>query len=191
MNFFYSRLFTKEGNLHPKLNGLCSRWNQDAFIWIPKNASSNLRHIFGEKKHNIKDFDVKTYWVILRNPFSRWVSGVLEFLSVNPTYREYVFDNIDEIVFDHHTIPQHLYLDFDYQQNTNFLHMSSDNWLGKIAEVTNLDIDLSLKMNPSSHHPDKEDLLKDLNKLITVQFKNKINEFYYEDMLLIDSVKFR
>jgi len=191
MNVYYSRCFTKEGKLHPKLNGICSRWNQDAFIWIPKNASSNLRHIFGEKRHNIKNFDVKTYWVILRNPFPRWISGVLEFLIKHPEYREYVYDNIDEIGFDHHTIPQHLYLDFNYQQNTFFLHIDSDNWLGKIAETTNLNLDLSLNLNSSSHEPHKEILLTNLSKLITPQLKNRVKEFYYEDMILIDRVKFR
>lgn len=191
MHLNYKRLLTKEGKLHPKHNGVCSRWNQDAFLWIPKNASSTLRHIFGQKRHNIRNFDVKTTWVILRNPFSRWVSGVLEFLQTNPSEREYVYDNIDEIGFDHHTLPQHLYLDFDYKQNTNFLHINSTNWLGKIAEDTGLDIDSSLIINSSSCEPYKEVLMNNLKKLITTQLKNRVKEFYYEDLLLLESVKYR
>ena len=65
---------------NPDQPGKCSRFNNDAFVWIPKNASTTLRFLFPDGDASFHDFDVETYWVILRDPILRWKSGVMEYI---------------------------------------------------------------------------------------------------------------
>ena len=185
------RLFTSAWNFPPKINGVCSRWGQNANLWIPKNASTTFRAIFGATRHYIPDFDVETYWVVLRNPYARWLSGVLTFLYRNPNDQDFVYDNIEQIAFDMHTVPQIDYLDFDYTQNTNFLNINNDNWLDNLSKDLNYNLDPTLKLNSLSEKPEEQELLEKLSKIITPKLKYKINEFYYEDIMLLETVKYR
>ena len=168
--------------------GDCSRFNNDAFIWIPKNGSSTLRSIFGSTIHNYNDFDVDTYWVILRNPIKRWKSGVIEYIYRHPEKHEWVLDNINKIVFDEHTIPQTTYL--QYTGRTKYIDIEDPDWVTNIINTTGIQIDTSnLYDNASKSDLRKVEITNKLEDIITDSLIDEVKEYYRADIELIDRVK--
>ena len=89
--------------------GTCTVRDNDAFLMIPKNASTSytsLGRIGNTENNTIK---LKNFIVTLRDPFSRWISGVSEYY----VRHEFEYDRIedlervlDKIELDEHTVPQ-------------------------------------------------------------------------------------
>ena len=185
--------------IHNHPIGSCSRFNNDAFIWIPKNASSTLKFIFGEKPYTtIYDFDVETHWVILRDPILRWKSGIVEYISRGGPSSldikerlEWVLDNIDQIEFDEHTAPQTSFL--QYTGYTRYIDTSKEFWVHKL--IVELDLpsppvgDDPLKLNTTAEYKDKLEMKHYIiNKVMSTAFENRLREYYSEDFKLIEQV---
>jgi hypothetical protein len=178
----------------------CSRFNNDAFVWIPKNASSTLRFLFPDGNACFHDFDVETYWVILRDPILRWKSGVIEYISfcssskVNPTdvkgRLEWVLDNIDQIEFDEHTASQTSFL--KYTGNTRYIDMKKNFWVHKLINELGLphkpEFGGQLKMNTTSGNRYKEEIKHSIDSVMSTAFENRLREYYSEDFKLIEQV---
>lgn len=168
--------------------GDCSRHNNDAFIWIPKNGSSTLRSIFGSTIHNYRDFDVDTYWVILRDPVDRWKSGVAEYIYRNPEKEQKVFDYIDLLRFDGHGLPQTTYL--QYTGRTKYIDIEDSDWVANIINTTGIQIDTSdLYDNSTKSKPRKVEIASKLEDIITDSLIDEVKEYYRADIDLIERVK--
>lgn len=168
--------------------GDCSRHNNDAFIWIPKNGSSTLRSIFGSTIHNYNDFDVDTYWVILRDPVDRWKSGVAEYIYRNPEKEQKVFDYIHLLRFDGHGLPQTTYL--QYTGRTKYIDIEDPDWVTNIINTTGIQINTSdLYDNSTKSKPRKVEITNKLEDIITDSLIDEVKEYYRADIELIDRVK--
>ena len=181
--------------LYGHILGQCSRTKYDhAYVWIPKNGSSSIRHHFGmDASDNFYDFDVVHYWAFIRDPYTRWKSGIIEWLyrrengfhpddfeNISQAV-EYVGDNIWQIEFDEHTTPQYKFLDFEGP--TTYVSLDIANSLamtdlggGKYQVV---------KGNQSQGNLRKTMLMKDLDKMITPELIKAIDDFYERDYDLI------
>lgn len=168
--------------------GDCSRFNNDALVWIPKNASSTLRFLFTEERHNFLNFDVETYWVFLRDPIERWKSGVTEYIFRHPEKHEWVLDNINKIVFDEHTIPQTSFLKFIGR--IRYIDIHVDNWVTNLLSETKGHSDNSLVMiNTTSHNVDKKNIVKSINDVLSTQLLNRLKEYYSADIKLLEKIR--
>ena len=168
--------------------GDCSRHNNDAYIWIPKNGSSTLRSIFGSTIHNYNNFDVDTYWVILRDPVDRWKSGVVQYIYRHPEKEQKVFDYIHLLRFDGHTLPQTTYL--QYTGRTKYIDIEDPDWVANIINTTGMQIDTSnLYDNSTKSKPRKVEITNKLEDIITDSLIDEVKEYYRADIELIDRVK--
>lgn len=166
--------------------GSCSRFNNDAFIWIPKNASNTLRYLFGEQMENFYTFDVETYWVFLRDPVSRWRSGVIEYIYRTPKNHIWVLDNIHNIKFDEHTTPQTSFL--KYIGRTKYINIDNNTWLSKlINDVGIQDKQLAIK-NDTIGNKDKTEIGNSIDKVMSPTFINKLREYYSADIKLLEQI---
>ena len=173
----------KTGEMFP-----CSRHNQDAYIWIPKNGTSTLRSIFGTTVHDYTKFNVETFWVILRDPIDRWKSGIVEYIRNNPSMEQLVFDRIHQIRFDGHTAPQTEYL--QYTGRTKYILLEDPDWVANIINNTNIQIDTStLYDNATKSNPRKVEITNKLEDVITESLIDKVTKYYAEDIDLIKRVK--
>ena len=163
--------------------GQCSRVNDNALIWIPKNASESIRHL-GFKHDNFNSFEVKEYWAILRDPFSRWKSGILQLLNKKPHKINSVFDNLERVEFDVHTVPQSNFLPIGV--NINFVPLNSKG----IKRLLN-----ELKLPPLPHKNSTADNinkisnLTELEKHITPKIIKRVKEYYAKDYYLFSKHK--
>ncbi len=167
--------------------GDCSRFNNDALVWIPKNASSTLRVLFPDRD-NFLNFDVETYWVFLRDPIERWKSGVIEYIYRHPEKHEWVLDNINKIVFDEHTIPQTSFLKFIGR--IRYIDIHDDNWVTNLLSETNGLSDNSVGMiYTTSNNVDKKDIVKSINEVLSTQLLNRLKEYYSADIKLLEKIR--
>ena len=173
----------KQFYLHEHEFGQCSRVNDNALIWIPKNASESIRHL-GFKHDNFNSFEVKEYWAILRDPFSRWKSGILQLLNKKPHKINSVFDNLERVEFDVHTVPQSNFLPIGV--NINFVPMNSVG-IKRLEKKLKL---LPLENNNSSKEDiNKVPILTKLEKHITPKIIERVKEYYAKDYYLLDKHK--
>ena len=124
------RLWSNRG--HSIGEGMVSPDNKYFYVNIPKNSSSFIKSRLTEigwEYANIKDYPNATPIVVLREPISRWVSGISEYLFM---YHLPIIDNLcepfnydfypligeklgmgllfDKITFDDHTERQCMFL---------------------------------------------------------------------------------
>ena len=89
--------------------GTCAVRDSNGFLMIPKNASTSytsLGHIDNTGNQTIA---WKNFIVTLRDPFTRWLSGVSEFYIRNESQFPQMKDlerAVHKIELDEHTVPQ-------------------------------------------------------------------------------------
>tara|TARA_B110000503_G_scaffold78365_1_gene120455 strand:- start:1535 stop:1990 length:456 start_codon:yes stop_codon:yes gene_type:complete len=150
-----------------------------------------LRFLFSGGDANFHNFDVETYWVILRDPILRWKSGIMEYISADVKKRlEWVLDNIDQIEFDEHTTPQTSFL--KYTGNTRYIDIKQNFWVHKLINELGLPHKLEfgglVKMNPTSGNRNKEEIKHSIDSVMSTAFENRLREYYSEDFKLIEQV---
>lgn len=165
--------------MHEHRFGLCSRAGNSAIIWIPKNASSSLRAL-GLKEDNFTSFKVEEYWAILRDPFSRWKSGVVEYIKRNLDKTEYVLNNLHNIEFDEHTTPQCDFLPIG--EKINFVKKNAEG-LQKLCR--NLNLPPLRNVNKSIIDFNKIPIYTKLEKRITPNIHKLVKEYYSRDYYLL------
>ena len=160
--------------------GSCTKVNNDAIVWIPKCGSSVLRR-YNEHLDNYHNFNVKRYWVLLRDPYFRWKSGICEYWFRNQKNEEELLDTIDKIEFDEHTVPQSKFLTFTGTANYFMLEFNGMEKLNahlnlfKTIPVTNVMFDNKFKLMFS----------KKLDRVLSKTLIDKVNEYYHDDYMLI------
>lgn len=182
-----------------------------AYIPIPKNASSYLKYFFEfgwDWKYNFNYYENsnKKFLVLLRDPVSRWLAGVVEyFYREHPnmvikgeTFLNFIFERI---VFDEHNFPQ-----------VNFLHGLESEKLIIFKFDDNIDSNIEKFVTSSFNDPSwstrKLTLIFDKNESAQVKIKktnidilklhlktnpkylHALKEFYKEDYNLINSVNY-
>ena len=115
-----------------------------AFILINKCASSTLKHTLPNYGFSIVEDvpQVSNFCAIIRDPISRWISGLNEFIfayGINDfdKIEKYLFNS--KFVFDHHTYPQ--YLNLQKIKNITLLKFEDD-LLENLKKVCQDDITL-------------------------------------------------
>lgn len=89
--------------------GTCAIRDSNGFLLIPKNASTSytsLGHIDNTENNTIK---WKNFIVTLRDPFSRWLTGVSEYYVRNSKKFSHIVELekiLPKIELDEHTVPQ-------------------------------------------------------------------------------------
>jgi len=174
--------------------GKCTKVYNNALVYIPKNASTLLRNWCQKQTDtnisdsNYLDFEVDKYYVLIRDPFDRWVSGVTEYYYRNKFQVEHILDRIEMIEFDEHTTPQNQFLNFDYTKNTVFVPMDRKG----IGYLNN-------KFLKYPHHPinkynSKSSIRKIKFKNLLLKkiqeqpsLKDKVIEFYKQDYEIIEN----
>ena len=167
--------------------GACTKVNNDAIVWIPKCGSSVLR-LYNKDPANYYNFNVKKYWVLLRDPYFRWKSGIYEYWCRNPKNEEEILDTIDKIEFDEHTVPQTKFLTFTGSAEYFMLEF---NGLENLNKQLNLFKTVPI-VNRTYENKYKLMFSKKLDRVLSKSLIDKFNEYYYEDYMLIkDKVKFQ
>lgn len=186
-------------NIYSHLIGGCTRIYNDALVNIPKNASTLIVNWSHEQtdpniisEANYLDFEVDKYYVLIRDPFDRWISGVTEYYyrqnKQNKVEIKDLFDRIDMIEFDEHTAPQYQFLNFDYTKNTVFVPMNKKgiHYLNK-------------KFLKYPHHPKKVWESASIDTKVRIQrlllekvqkqpsLKDKVMIFYKQDYKIIEN----
>lgn len=84
-----------------------------------------------------------TFFAIIRDPSSRWVSGLNEFMCRFKPPLEYVIKQVEnkKYVFDEHTAPQHLFLKLCHDNNANVKYLKLNSEISdKINDVLKLNL---------------------------------------------------
>jgi hypothetical protein len=160
--------------------GSCTKVNNDAIVWIPKCGSSVLR-LYYKHPANYHNFDVKKYWVLLRDPYFRWKSGIYEYWFRNPNKEEEILDTINKIEFDEHTVPQTKFLNFTGP--AEYLMLEFDG-----METLNMNLKLFKTIpfvNYSFENKFKLMFSKKLDRVLSKTLIDKVDEYYHDDYLLI------
>lgn len=68
------------------------------------------------------------FFAVVRDPISRWISGLNEFMCRFKPPIQYVIDQVknNKYVYDEHTAPQHLFLTYPLENNGNFKYLKLD-----------------------------------------------------------------
>lgn len=157
-----------------------------AFVLINKCASSTLKHTLPKYGFFIVDHipNVSNFYAIIRDPVSRWISGLNEFIFA---YGIKDFEKIErhlessKFIFDHHAFPQHLNL--DKVQNITLIKFEDD-LLESLKDVCNDDIVLVNKnMSWEKKEKDCRDMCKKWFEKYSRNNENFMN-LYNNDFLL-------
>lgn len=176
--------------ISPKhLIGMCSKYNNDAIVWIPKNGSTSIRDYFSETVYSYYAWQVETYHVILRDPYIRWVSGVCEYIKKYNVKLDDIIEDIDKgrLVFAEYTTPQVDFLDFD---GPTIYYNLEDNAIHKIFTYFHIDANIPWRKKTSTNAYRSELKKKLLKRIKTRKMYKKIYDFYTDDYKLLKELNF-
>lgn len=145
MNNFKKKNKKIHDRIYPPLNGcFISVTEKLVYMHIDKCASTSIstaleeRHFFDGKLFENKEkliekiiTDNYTFFAVIRDPYSRWVSGICEFITRFDVTEDYVISQVKEnkYIFDEHTLPQHCFLDICYENKIDIQYIRLDNKL--------------------------------------------------------------
>lgn len=78
------------------------------------------------------------FFAVIRDPYSRWISGISEFMTRFKASEKYVISQVikNKYIFDGHTLPQYSFLDICRKNQVNVKYIRLDDGLeGKINEL--------------------------------------------------------
>lgn len=145
MNNFKKKNRKIHDKIYAPLNGcFISVTEKLVYMHIDKCASTSIstaleeRHFFDGKLFQNKEkliektiTDNYTFFAVIRDPYSRWVSGISEFMSRFNATENYVISQVMEnkYIFDEHTLPQYCFLDICYKNKIDIQYIRLDNKL--------------------------------------------------------------
>ena len=162
--------------------GTCAVRNDNAFLLIPKNASTSytsLGHI-----DNIQNTTInwKTFVVTLRDPFTRWLAGVSEYYIRHEFEYSRIEDLervLDKVELDEHTVPQIRFFEqLVDNQSADFYLL--ENGLEKVNDTYKLWSDIPVSYKSTSLKKAIQYGLKWYVKA-NPELGRKIKSFYKED----------
>jgi hypothetical protein len=140
----YCSSFTiSDGNLDIKDINLFNGWylNQKeklVYVHIDKCASTSISKALSEKNFlEISKIDITPlltnsnyrFFAVLRDPYSRWISGLCEFMTRFNITEKYIIEQLNDkkFIFDMHTAPQHIFLEKFNGLTSNITYLKLDN----------------------------------------------------------------
>jgi hypothetical protein len=160
--------------------GTCTKVGKDAIVWIPKCGSSVLR-LYDPTPVNYYGSNFKKYWVLLRDPYFRWKSGICQYWRDHQDKEEEILDTLNKIEFDRHTVPQTKFLTFIGPAQFFMLEFNGLELLNKHLKL----FKTIPKANVSSAHISKLVFSKKLDSALSKPLINKVNEYYHNDYMFI------
>ena len=181
------------------------------YVLIPKNASTWLREKLPKYNFVLGNYHTdnlleKNYTpvIVLRDPVSRWTSGISEFLLRRSiismtSWKDHITQSLINLIFarialDEHTESQSMYLEgIDTEHGIFFEHNddlnSNISYHLKTQDITNT-LDTSEKKYQSTGI--KREVINYFTNLLrhNKQLRQKVNDYYQVDTDLITSVKY-
>lgn len=158
-------------------------------ILIPKNCSTTLVYGKEQFRKTIKEGSIEKGIVFLRDPISRWKSGILQSLWINPDKTKYILSNLDLIMFEDTHTHQHIYIEKvkKYVESFEYYYID-DNGLDTFNNKYNFwDREIPYE-NVSSRDPKKLFYMSLFNKVFNKKIENLVKDFYKKDFDLIKEV---
>lgn len=141
------------GVYHPFDGCYISSSSKLVYMHIDKCASTSVSTALSEnyfldgKKFKDKELLLQNlisknykFFAIIRDPYSRWISGLSEFITRFKVSEKYVISQVskNKYIFDEHTMPQHWSLEVCYNNNIDIKYIRLDNRLEeKINDLIN------------------------------------------------------
>jgi len=198
------------------LFGRCHSHADAKWFWvnIPKNASSFTQTLLAhqllwyEMNYHLDDLKDKTPMVVLRDPITRWVSGITEYINryqhnfethtVTDQLLDWIFDTI---TFDDHTERQHYFVqNIDLHRSVCFYcdHLYQDkliSWMESVNlvpsqfEIPDCVYEFAHETNQSER---KRQIAKYFADVISAEpkYQTKLRQHFYTDYELIGSLSF-
>lgn len=162
-------------------------------LWIHKNAHTWLKDLAGHKPfHPLPDITEMS--VLIRHPYDRWKSGVLQYAIMNPDKKEFILDSIKDghIIFDEHTLPQCCFVKFEALTTSHLSWKEIPEWsffrvpnhLQQWNNHWRVTDDLPPPVNVGIRDRAKLEIFADLDIAITRKTINQIKEVYHDDYVL-------
>lgn len=181
--------------------------NNLMYVQIPKNASSwtkpNLRDLGWEDFNYHYDHLYKKHaLVVLRDPVSRWLSGICEYFALyhadinidefNKTFYELI---MEQITFDDHTEQQHYFIEGLSHSNITFFFCDDDYRLRFGTFIQELGVENKYHRYEYQHTTDGSPIRSKFKKifetlLLEPKYLSKIKDYYKKDYELINTVNF-
>lgn len=178
------------------------------YVPIPKNASTYIsRHLQRKgwvQQNYFKNpyLDNKKPFVVLRDPFERWLSGFSEYIArlIDRDYNDFEFlrdkNLYDRVVYDEHTQSQSFYIDWLDLNKTYFLYMDTsftenlDFFLNSNVG-SNMNFDKGQFVNDSNDRKHRHSVRTELNTVLKMypEIEKNIKNFYKNDYDLIDQLR--
>ena len=178
----------------------------EKYFWvkIPKCASTYIENLLISLDWKIDNYrhrddkDSLIYFSVLRDPIDRWISGIVEYLTINKIELSDLSDVAIKLIFDAKTFDRHTqnqcyYLESINLQNTIFFKF--DQQLSKNLE--NWFNSQNLKFNPAIENKKQNKSIERSQKLLFFKeltdgnYKKNITEWYnYELYQILPCVKF-
>jgi hypothetical protein len=172
--------------LHPRGSCVVRHSDRDlVYVTIPKNASTSIKMAWGKSSANFLDntFNNPQYVVVLRDPLSRWISGMAQTLHTQE--RKYWDPVIERIVGDNHTVEQYRFLEGLEHKDILWFKTeelaSLEQFIGQRIGIEYATTGNNLKEIATKYV---------LDKLEDVDFKQRVIDFYKIDYMLYNNVNY-
>lgn len=171
---------------HPRGSCVVRHGERDlVYVNIPKNASTSIKMAWGKNSANFLDntFNNPQYVVVLRDPLSRWISGMAQTLHTQE--RKYWDEVIECIVGDNHTVEQYRFLEGLEHKDVAWFRFDN---LSALESFINQEIPVEYATAGNKLKEDATEYV--LNKLENQSFKQRVVDFYHKDYELYNSVNY-
>jgi hypothetical protein len=136
----------------------------------------------------VPDRALTKWFVVLRDPWDRWISGAIHWLSHCQEWPDRSDDAIERIEMDVHTCPQHEFLTDVDLDRTIFMRYHLD--IGQHAWFRMQGWRLWPVLRERSNITERADIRQALQDRITTADKYRIKDYYHEDYELIRTARF-
>lgn len=179
------------------------------YIHIPKNASSwgdqlfvNQLNFTKEVTWNIKKDKSKKFICFLRDPVTRWLSGIAEYFNINHQGKivpdKQTFDLIfDAVIFDRHTMPQSSFLEgLSPNDNLHYFSMDDTNFNINVINFVKQNIEnkeyINMhKLNRMADQPSRQQIMMIIKKELMNNkvYKHKLKCVLQCDFMMFESLR--
>lgn len=136
----------------------------------------------------VPDRSFTKWFVVIRDPWSRWISGATHWLSHCLEWPDRIDEVIETIEMDVHTCPQHEFLTDVDLDRTVFMHYQSD--IGEHAWFRLQGWRLWPVLRERSNITERTDIRQALQDRLSRSQINRIKDYYYQDYELIRTARF-
>lgn len=130
-----------------------------------------------------------TQWfVVLRDPWSRWLSGATHWLSYHQDWQAYMDQVTEQIEMDAHTCPQYQFLTQVDSYRTVFMRYQTD--IGQHQWFRRQGWKLHSVLSHRRNVTERTDIQRELEQRISRKQIHRVKDYYHEDYELIRTARF-